>query len=116
MHATPTIDLYAYAGLEQDARSSQGTAAGVNYGYGNPLNSNAGCDVEGSTATCTGNTRSVRQATVGAWDTIYNGAYGQLRGGLQYSYTRRTAFSSVLGGAPTTDENTVLTSLRYYPF
>ena len=116
LHATPMLDFYAYAGMEEDARNSQGTLAGVNYGYGNPLNSNAGCDIEGATATCRGNTRSVRQATVGAWDTIYNGAFGQLRGGLQYSYTQRKAFSSVLGGAPKTDENTVLTSIRSYAF
>ena len=116
VHPTDSIDVYAYAGMEQDDRNSLGTVGGANYGYGNPLNSNAGCNIEGSTATCTGNTQSVRQATVGIWDTIYNGAFGQFRGGLQYSYTQRTAFSAILGGAPKTDENTVLTSLRYYPF
>ncbi len=116
LHATPAIDFYAYAGMEQDARSSQGTAGGVNYGYGNPLNSNAGCDIEGSAATCTGNNRLVRQVTAGAWDTFYNGAYGQLRGGLQYSFTQRFAFSALQGGAPHADESTVLTSIRYYPF
>jgi len=116
LHATPMLDFYAYAGMEQESRHSFGTVGGVNYGLGNPLNSNAGCGIEGSTATCTGQNRSVRQATVGMWDTIYNGAFGQLRGGLQYSYTQRTAFSSVLGGAPKTDESQVLTSIRYYPF
>ena len=116
LHATPRLDFYAYAGMEQDARSSQGTVAGVNYGYGNPLNSNAGCDIEGSTATCTGNNRLVRQITAGAWDTIYSGAYGQLRGGLQYSFTQRFAFSALQGGAPHADESAVLTSIRYYPF
>ena len=116
LHATPMLDFYAYAGMEQVDRSAQGTLAGVNYGYGNPLNANAGCDIEGSSATCTGNNRSVRQITAGAWDTVYNGAFGQLRGGLQYSFTQRTAFSALQGGAPKTSENTVLTSLRYYPF
>ena len=116
LHATPMLDFYAYAGMEQVDRSAQGTLAGVNYGYGNPLNSNAGCDIEGSSATCTGNNRSVRQVTAGAWDTVYSGAYGQLRGGLQYSFTQRTAFSALQGGAPKASENTVLTSLRYYPF
>ena len=116
LHPTPTIDVYAYAGMEQEDRNALGTVGGVNYGYGNPFNSNAGCSIEGSTATCTGNTQSVRQATVGIWDTIYKGAYGQFRGGLQYSYTQRNAFSAIVGGAPKTDENIVLTSLRYYPF
>jgi len=115
-HALPQLDIYAYAGMEEDSRRSFGTVGGVNYGYGNPANSNAGCGIEGSTLTCTGNTRSVRQATIGAWDTIYNGNYGQLRAGAQYSYTQRTGFSATVGGAPKTDENVVLTSLRYYPF
>ena len=116
LHATPSLDFYTYAGMEQEARSSQGSVGGVNYGYGNALNSNAGCDIEGSTATCTGNTRMVRQITAGLWDTVYSGGFGQLRAGLQYSYTQRFAFSSTQGGAPKTDENTVFTSLRYYPF
>ena len=116
LHATPMLDFYAYAGLEQVDRASQGTVGGVNYGYGNPSNSNAGCDIEGSSATCTGNNRSVRQITAGAWDTVYSGAFGQLRGGLQYSFTQRTAFSALQGGAPKSSENTVLTSIRYYPF
>ncbi len=116
LHATPSLDFYAYAGLEQEARSAQGTAGGVNYGYGNALNSNAGCDIEGSAATCTGNNRLVRQITAGTWDTFYSGAYGMLRGGLQYSFTQRFAFSAIQGGAPHADESAVLTSIRYYPF
>ncbi len=59
--------------MEEDSRRSFGTVGGVNDGYGNPADSNAGCAIEGSTLTCTGNTRSERQATIGAWDTIYNG-------------------------------------------
>ena len=115
-HATPALDFYAYAGMEQDDRKSLGTVAGVNYGYGNPLNSNAGCNIEGSTATCTGNNRLVRQVTGGVWDTFYNGPFGQLRGGLQASFTQREAFRALQGGAPHADEAAVLTSIRYYPF
>ncbi len=57
VHPTDSIDVYAYAGMEQEDRNSLGTVGGVNYGYGNPSNSNAGCNIEGSTATCTGNTQ-----------------------------------------------------------
>ncbi len=102
--------------MEEDSRRSFGMVGGVNDGCGNSANANAGCAIEGSTLTCTGNTRPVRQATIGAWDTICNGNYGQLRAGAQYSYTQRTGFSATVGGAPKTDENVVLTSLRYYPF
>ena len=114
-HATHELDVYTYAGEERELRTTLGTVGGINYGYGNPLNSNAGCNVEGST-TCTGNTRAVRQITVGAWDNIYTGSFGQLRAGAQYSYTQRDTFSAIVGGAPKTDDNIFLTSLRYYPF
>ena len=116
VHATPTLDVYAYAGEEQVDRASLGSSSGVNYGFGNPANPNAGCNIEGSTLACTGNTRQVRQATIGLWNKFYSGGFGQLRGGIQYSYTEKTAFSADVGGAPKVNENIVLTSLRYYPF
>jgi len=40
---------------------------------------------------------------------------GTLKAGVQYSYTRRLAFDGV-GGAPKTDDNIVMTQIRYYPF
>jgi len=54
-HPTPSLDLYGYAGLEHADRWSQ-TVGGVNYGYGNPNASNAGCATEGSALSCTANT------------------------------------------------------------
>jgi hypothetical protein len=35
--------------------------------------------------------------------------------GAQYEYIKRESFVGI-GGAPSTDDNIVLTSLRYYPF
>ena len=46
---------------------------------------------------------------------MYDGSYGRMRIGLQYSYTNDKAFAGV-GGAPHTDDNMVFTSFRYYPF
>ena len=115
-HATSALDLYAYAGMEQGSRRSLGTLAGVSNGYGNPLNSNAGCGGEGSTATCTGDNRHVRQVTGGFWETFYGGPFGRLPGGIQASLTRRQASSAFQGGAPHADEAAVLTSIRYHPF
>ena len=77
---------------------------------------NARCNVEGATATCPNQNRYVRQVTAGLWDTVYNGAFGQLRGGLQASYTQRELFSALSGGASRTDQTAVLTSIRYHPF
>jgi hypothetical protein len=41
--------------------------------------------------------------------------FGTVEVGASYSYTRRTIFPGV-GGAPSTDENVVMFSFRYFPF
>ena len=127
-HMFPELDIYGYAGQE-----SQGTKWGFStpsgagrtaFGWGNPYYINTGCNIEdlGGAAgggiggfACTGNTQLVRQATVGFWDNIYKGPFGRLAGGLQYSFTQRYGYYGI-GGSPERNENTFLTSLRYYPF
>lgn len=51
-HPTPTVDLYAYVGTEQEAKTAF-TADGKGYGYGSPLFVDSGCDVELSPLACT---------------------------------------------------------------
>ena len=62
------------------------------------------------------------------WDKLYKGSFGEVRVGVQYSYTERFLF----GGthqcqrhwlppqtpivAARANDNTILTSFRYYPF
>ncbi|MGH6868053.1 MAG: hypothetical protein ACREDA_04080 [Methylocella sp.] len=122
-HAIPGLDIYAYAGEEdQNAKfgfSSPGPAHAA-FGWGNPAFVNTGCFAEfvgtGTGAgACTGNTKLVRQITGGFWDDIYKGPYGKLAGGLQYSFTQKFGFNGV-GGTPERNENIIFTSLRYYPF
>ena len=113
-HATPLWDFYALVGESVDLEKAW-TFNGTPYGYGNPAYSNTGCFSETAAGACVGNTRAVEQIAVGTWDNVYAGTYGQLRIGLQYSYTKRKAFSGV-GGAPAPDENMFFTSFRYYPF
>ena len=118
-HPVTDVDLYSYVGTEQIGRKYF-NANGKAYGYGNPLYSNAGCDIELSTATCTANTSGVVQGMIGAWWRFLHGDYGTIQTGVQYSYTRRTIFNGVTGpggtGNASTDENTLLFSLRYLPF
>jgi hypothetical protein len=114
-HTLPTLDLYSYAGLEK-ANAAFSDVGMVPFGYGNPLYNNTGCNVENSAAaTCNGNTREVRQITAGFYDTIYQGNYGTLKAGVQYSYNQRFAFDGV-GGAPKTNDSIVMSQIRYYPF
>ena len=114
-HATPQLDLYGYAGREEVQRENLGVVRGAVYGYGNPGLNVANCFAENA-ATCNAQARRVDQLTAGAWYDIYKGSYGNLRGGAQYSYTQKTAFSGANGRTPKADDNILLTSLRYYPF
>ena len=61
------------------------------------------------------------------WDKLYKGSYGELRAGVQYSYTQRSLFAATTNAngigttaAPLvsakTNDQIVETSLRYYPF
>lgn len=110
VHATPSLDLWGYAGEEHDNRAAYGAI-----GYGNPAAVNSGCDIEGSALTCTGNTKLLEEYSAGFWQKLYRGSWGQARVGLQYSHIDRSAFSGV-GGAPVAHEDMVYTSFRYYPF
>ena len=113
VHATPSLDLYFFGGEEHESRKFN-TVNGLAYGYGNPLYTNAGCSTEGSSA-CVGNTKLIDQFTAGFWQKVYQGAWGRVQFGVQYSYTERQGYSGV-GGAPSQDENMLFTSFRYYPF
>jgi outer membrane murein-binding lipoprotein Lpp len=114
-HTTPSLDLYAYAGLEK-TKATFSNVGTVPFGYGNPLYNNLGCNIENSpAATCNGNTSEVRQYTAGFYDTIFKGDYGAIKAGVQYSYNQRFAFQGV-GGAPKTDDHIIMTQIRYYPF
>lgn len=114
VHAGKMLDIYGYAGEEHDKRRAFTTAAGLAYGYGNPLYTNAGCDTEGSSV-CVANNRAVKQLTVGFWQKIYQGSFGRAQIGAQYSYTERDAFDGV-GGSPEAKQNIGFFSFRYYPF
>jgi hypothetical protein len=114
--ATPTLQLYLYVGDEQARRTAFDNAAGKHFGYGNLGYNNSGCDsLTGTAATCSANSQSLRQITVGDWWKAYQGSIGYFNIGLQYSYTRRQAFTGV-GGDPSTSINMGFISFRYYPY
>ena len=138
LHATPAIDLYVFAGLEQVqpdfyTTNAAGTAFG---GYGAPNGNNSGCFDTLSLGSCSGAAKRVFQVTGGMWDKIYKGSFGEVRVGLQYSYTQRELFQGYGAGAagaagtvnagtpalaalpysPHQNDQLVLTSFRYYPF
>jgi hypothetical protein len=125
LHATPQTDVYAFAGGEfasPDAQFSNNGPTVIAGGYGNFDYNNTGCFIENEPGTlpaaltnCAGQIKSIRQLTGGIWHTFYQGPYGKIKAGAQYSYVVKDAFQGV-GGAPKATENMLLTSVRYYPF
>jgi hypothetical protein len=124
LHATPELDVYAFAGEEKESAQPYYLTAGgkvTGYGYGNPLYSNSGCQYENAPGTCVGNTRVIEQATAGFWYKPWVGAFGRYQWGLQYSLTERKAFfgagvNGVGQVAPVGNDSMVFASFRYYPF
>ena len=112
---TPMWTLYLYGGEEQ---ASQAFYKGsTSSGYGNPAADTSGCDlVSGSATTCAAVTKSLQQGVAGAWWKVYQGdEIGNFQIGLQYSYTKRTAFTGT-AGAPTANINMAFVSFRWYPY
>ena len=124
-HPAKSVDLYTYFGTEQVGRSTY-TSGSTKAGYGSATVNVAGCEIETGTVatapTCNAQTRSLWNISAGGWWRFAHGSYGTLLAGLQYSYTKRTAFhgaanaSGSLGATPKTDENVGFFTLRYLPF
>ncbi len=120
-HPSEALDIFAYAGMEQVSASNFNVGTTL-FGYGNPGFSNVGCTIvtpasfAGVTPTdCIANNRRVMELAIGFWHDLYKGNFGRVRVGAQYEYLRRETFEGI-GGAPTTDNNIILTSIRYYPW
>ncbi len=125
-HPTPVLDLYGYFGVEEAEKTSFQTGATA-YGYGNPNYTNAGClfgnegtstGYLGSSVTTTGigcNIRQLYQPQVGFWWKLFKGKWGMMELGASYSYVHVSTFAGT-HGAPSTSDNIVMASFRYYPF
>ena len=84
------------------------------FGLGNPGFGNATCLIA-TLADCIANNQRLSELTIGFWQNVYKGDYSRVTFGAQYEYIKRKAFNGI-GGAPSTDDNVVMTSVRYYPF
>jgi hypothetical protein len=96
LHATPALDLYVFGGQQKvEANYFLNTVnplAGTYIGYGISTANNTCCSVEGALAgICNGVVESLWQVTA------YNGEFGQVRLGLQYSYTKKNLFAGYGG-------------------
>jgi hypothetical protein len=114
-HPTPAWDTFLFAGMEQTFRHSEPGIINNAYGYGNFGVDNSNCYEAGNTS-CYAQTSSTWQITPGVWHRVYDGNYGKMQLGLQYSWTRRNAFSDSNGVNPHGIENIALFTIRYTPF
>ena len=114
LHATSEVDFYVFGGEErQSSRIYTVPGSTAAFGFGNPAAILTGCFIEGGT--CVPNLRKISQITAGSWYKFYQGDFGQLRFGIQYSHTELNAFRGV-GGTPSTSDDMVFASFRYFPF
>lgn len=126
VHATPSLDVYGYGGVEYADRTSDVDANGRGVGYGSSLLSGAGCDAEylpagpyspgsagGANPSCNADTRSIHQENLGFWYRFYRGVSGTFEWGAQYSHTVRSTWAGG-GYEPEATENMGFTSVRYY--
>jgi hypothetical protein len=128
----PKLDVYVNAGIEYASRTfgfDPNSGAFVGYGAGGPSIfgggfKNTGCYTEtgpqnnggflpGSLGSCTADTRSLVEGTVGFWYKVYNGPKGRIQWGPQFSYVNRDTWSGQ-GGEPHGLDGMVFTSFRYY--
>jgi hypothetical protein len=122
-HPWEGFDLYGYAGFERADANLFTSAAGV-IGFGNPNVVNTGCGIvtassfTGGTSNCAAVNKEVDMIAAGFWQNLYKGSYGRVAVGAQYEYVQRKSFDTVPGngGAVSTNNNILLSSLRYYPF
>lgn len=133
----PKWDVYFHAGDEYGGRTQYISGAGTvpNEGFGAIGFNNAGCWSEvapgtggyaiGSVANCANNIKDVIEGTAGLWYSFYAGPKGTFKLGLQYSHEAYNTWEG-LGStgvcastanpscAPSSSENMVFTSIRYY--
>jgi hypothetical protein len=107
-----SLTLYSYYGQEQ-VDNTKWLATGAGYGNGS---NNSGAWTFGipTTGTANANVKRVSQVTVGGWWKFYQGTFGKMQAGLQYSHTEDQLFVATVGGAPATGDHMVFSSLRYY--
>lgn len=133
---TPAIPPNAANPLGDSATTTTKISTGIG-GYGSPFATNSGCQKElppsnslgsptstpfapSSGGSCAGDTRLIREGTLGFWYKFYQGPKGGFRLGIQYSYFGKDGWSGnsnvagATGFAPKAVDNMIWTSIRYY--
>jgi hypothetical protein len=117
VHASKMLDIYGFAGEEQEYSQYLGGSTTLGgYGVGLPSTLDTAVSCYSFAGSCTGDTRRVRQLTLGFWQKLYQGSFGRAQIGIQYSYTERQLFADTSGYMAKVGQNMGFLSIRYYPF
>jgi hypothetical protein len=96
-----------------------GPATNTNTGVPTGVGGSTGF-IPGPLNNCTGDTRNLIEGTLGFWYRFYSGPKGRVQYGMQYSNFIRNTWRGIpgpgntIGQSPSSDENMVMTSFRYY--
>lgn len=117
-HASDALDVYAAGGREQENSYLSTGVNGAPLGYGAAVlgYNNSDCLIYGAPSDCTGQTRQVNEQSIGFWWKFYQGKFGKVQFGTQFSHASRQLFTDIHGNAPSASDNMFFTSFRYYPF
>lgn len=134
----PKWDVYFHVGEEYGARTQFYANPGApiqTVGFGAVGFDNSGCWTQsspstsgttpGSLSACANNIRDIIEGTAGLWYSFYHGPKGTVKLGLQFSHEAYNTWAGVgttgvctstanPSCGPSTDENMVFTSFRYY--
>lgn len=117
-HASEAWDLYVEGGREQQDSYQTVGVNGLPLGYGAAAlgYNNANCGIYGAATGCTGQNRAVSEQTFGFLWKFYQGKFGRVQFGTQFSHLSRQLYTDSKGNAPKASDNMFFTSIRYYPF
>jgi hypothetical protein len=119
---------YGYASLNNSGCWNEtlpltGVSTSTNLGVPTGVGGTTGF-IPGPLGSCTGDTRRLIEGTFGFWYRFYKGTRGTFQYGMQYSNVYRDTWRGTAGtivstglpnnGQPHSDENMILTSVRYY--
>ena len=112
------LQFYGYYGREEANRNDL-AQGGKGYGYGSNLYDEDVGPINNKLFQGAGQVQTVEQFTLGEWWSFYQGRYGVMKLGMQYSFTQDKYFSGINGaklvqGGAIPGDHMFFTSLRYY--
>lgn len=117
-HPTKRLDLYVYAGIEnQKVAYGDGGAAAANSQCNlNPVGNEPAGTAINTNLKCNGNVGSERMVAFGGWWKAYKGSLGSMQIGAQGTYLANRTLPDLSGNVGFTKDPMAFVSFRFYPY